>query len=144
MSFTSWATSPQPLHCAERNADAGGNGVHIFYTGPHHSAEIRTNFHAAWDSEIILDAHYDWGDYVAHLEHEWLPGKDETAIAQGDLVSWANECHAQAIKAYALLPADFTLTNFQFKSEVPIVDEQLAKAGVRLAAVLNAALAAGN
>ncbi|UVK35807.1 S1/P1 nuclease (plasmid) [Mesorhizobium sp. AR10] len=132
----------QPLHCAHRDGDAGGNGWHVFYSGPHQPpGEIRTNFHKVWDSLILTDGHWNWGEYTNYLEEEWLKGKDETAIAAGDVEGWANECHAAAVKAYRLIPGDLTLSKSQLKEELIIADEQLARGGVRLASILNKALA---
>jgi hypothetical protein len=128
----------QPLHCAERDGDSGGNGLHVFYTGPlQQTVEIHTDFHKVWDTYILTDGHWNWGEYSQSLEQGWLKGKDEAAIASGDYVSWANECHQQAVKAYKLVPFDLTLSKFQHGKELAIADEQLAKSGVRLAALLN-------
>jgi hypothetical protein len=135
----------QPLHCADRDHDAGGNELHVFYSGPHHPpGEVHTNFHRVWDIDILTDGHYDWGDYNSHLERDWLDGKDEASIATGDFEAWANECHQKALVAYTLVPFDLTLSKTQLTAELTVADEQLAKAGVRLAAILNKALGGGN
>lgn len=132
----------QPLHCAHRDHDAGGNGLHVFYSGPNQPVgEVRTNLHAAWDDLIPRDRNYAWGKTVEELETKWLEGKDETALAAGDFESWANECHARAIEVYRLVPADLTLTKFQLKPALAILDAQMARAGLRLARILNETLA---
>lgn len=75
----------QPLHCADRDGDGGGNGLHGFYSGPQlPPGEARTNFHHVWDSDMLTDSHWDRDDNVVHLEEDWLPGKDETILASGD------------------------------------------------------------
>lgn len=130
----------QPLHCAERDDDGGGNGFHVFYSGPkQNSLEVRTNLHKVWDSLILGDVQWNWNAYVQDLEQTWLKGKDEGALVAGSVVDWVNACHQQAVRAYALVPADLTLTQNQLKDENAIADEQLAKAGVRLADALNKA-----
>ncbi len=132
----------QPLHCAHRDYDGGGNGFHVFYSGPkQNELEVRTNLHKAWDSLILADIQWNWNAYVLDLENVWLNGKDEKALVTGTIVDWVNECHQQAVRAYNLVPDDLTLSKKQIRDEKEIADEQLAKAGVRLAYAINKALA---
>ncbi|MBY3233391.1 S1/P1 nuclease [Rhizobium laguerreae] len=132
----------QPLHCAERDDDGGGNGFHVFYSGPkQNSLEVRTNFHKVWDSLILGDVQWNWNAYVRDLEQSWFKDKDESTFLSGSVVDWVNECHQQAVRAYGLVPMDLTLGQKQLKVEKMIADEQLAKAGVRLADALNKAFA---
>jgi hypothetical protein len=150
----------QPLHCetnfASRpppNGDRGGNDVHLTYFGS------STNLHAVWDVGIIEQAlHIQLGpNYApnlaatraeaAGLVHS-ITAADATAWAQAGLaahlaaaaVQWANESHALARPAYLLLPADPMPDRWEetYQSkEWPIVQEQLSRAGVRLAELLN-------
>lgn len=133
----------QPLHCADRDGDGGGNGLHVFYSGPkQNSVENRTTFHKVWDSLLISDVQWNWNAYVADLEQSWLHGRNEAEFLTGTTVDWVNECHQKAVRAYDLVPTDLTLTLKQLSQEKVISDEQLAKAGVRLADALNKAFAA--
>lgn len=68
-----------------------------------------------------------------------------TAIESGTFIDWANETHGQAV-AHAYKTAnggqDFPATGGKvgkpyYDANITVVDEQLAKAGVRLAKVLN-------
>jgi hypothetical protein len=81
------------------------------------------------------------------LEHS-ITAADATAWAQAGLaahldaavVQWANESHALARPAYLLLPADPMPDRWEetYQSkEWPIVQDQLSRAGVRLAELLN-------
>ncbi len=130
----------QPLHCAEREGDGGGNGLHVFYSGPkQNSVETRTNFHKVWDSLIIGDVQWNWNAYVFDLEQKWLKGKDESKLTSGSVIDWVNQCHLKAVEAYGLVPRDLTLGQQQLSQEKAIADEQLATAGVRLSKALNEA-----
>ena len=87
-------------------------------------------------------------EFAAELRDRTLPPIREiipseiAAWSKGAPVDWANESHAIAVKeiygalphASGLLPASYEDVAF------PIVDSQLERAGVRLAAVLDASL----
>jgi hypothetical protein len=130
----------QPLHATTRTnpdtdqGDHGGNGVEVIAFG-HPS-----NLHKVWDSELIMHKVYDWGEYVRLLETRWLPGKDIAALQAGEPVGWAEEAHRAAqLVAYNLRP-DHVIDEEYYRDAIPVVDRQLALAGVRLARVLNEAL----
>ncbi|HSP97609.1 MAG TPA: S1/P1 nuclease [Candidatus Dormibacteraeota bacterium] len=138
----------QPLHCAERNGDAGGNGVQVTFFGATHEAPpFQTslwNLHAVWDGGMIDHTQCTRTAYVHRLE-EWIATQDVTAIENGTFVDWANETHGQAVHhAYKTANGsqDFPATKGKIgkryqDANIGVVDQQLAKAGVRLAKVLN-------
>jgi hypothetical protein len=127
----------QPLHCADNN-DKGGNGVTVYV------AKKRTNLHSLWDTAIV-NAISTSPDKVAAqiaaritpaLARQWQGGTPE---------QWANEGFAVAKRQiYAQFPgngatqASIVLNPDYTAHEGPIAAAQLAKAGVRLAEVLNA------
>jgi S1/P1 Nuclease len=124
----------QPLH-ASNNNDRGGNDVAVTFMGH------QTNLHAVWDSGIIAPAvKGDERSYVMQLTRE-ITRTERRRWSQGSAISWANESHRIAARiVYAKLPHSGTLPD-GFEGEVlPIVNKQLERAGVRLAAVLNASL----
>jgi len=94
----------QPLHCAERDGDKGGNTRLVFYPG----ARRAVNLHSVWDNSLLKDDMH--GRRV--LEHaeaidKRVSDKDRAAWAQGTPEDWANESHRAAIEnAYADVPAD--------------------------------------
>jgi hypothetical protein len=124
----------QPLHCAERSHDRGGNDVMVFFFGN------RVALHAVWDTSIIDKRVFNWGEYVRYLEEEWFPKEDAAKLAKGGPVDWALESHAIAVKVVYAIPGDFNLGEDYYKKALPVVDRQLAAAGVRLAKLLNEAL----
>jgi hypothetical protein len=132
----------QPLHCADRNGDKGGNGRLVFFPGRGRAV----NLHQTWDSLVLL-RHRGTArvlDYAVKLNaavstaqaEQWQAGAPE---------AWANEAHEVAAKVvYAGVPADGPpprLDAVYLAKAAQVTDEQLQKAGVRLAAVLNRAAA---
>ncbi len=129
----------QPLHSAD-NHDAGGNAERV------HFDHQTTRLHAVWDSGIIERTGLTESAYVKRL-NSMLSTSDETKLAQGTVVEWALEAHAQAaLRAYRdtkghLITDDEWLGQAYYAASRPVVDRQLARAGVRLARVLNEAFA---
>jgi hypothetical protein len=124
----------QPLH-ASNNSDRGGNEIRV--TFEHH----RTNLHAVWDSGILAPAvQGDERAYALDLVRDITPEKI-TSWQAGSTVDWANQSHAVAATAiYGRLPHGAgTLPGSYEDAALPIVNEQLERAGVRLAFVLNRA-----
>lgn len=136
----------QPLHATERTdpetgkGDRGGNTIHLTFFDKKTKQNKTTDLHKLWDSEIILQKVYDWGEYVRLLETQWLPGKDIATLQAGNPIDWAQDAHKAArLVAYNFRP-DHVIDEEYFRDSTPIVDRQLALAGVRLARVLNDAL----
>jgi hypothetical protein len=124
----------QPLHCAD-NHDAGGH-IYVKFFGQ------GSNLHSVWDSGILWKGGLTEGTYTKHA-NDWLAAHDAKALAGGTTVDWVNECHKVAQDhAYGDLPHDKKLDQDYVDRELPIVEQQIATAGVRLARVLNEALKA--
>jgi len=125
----------QPLHCAD-NDDQGGNAVHVTFLG------TPTNLHAVWDSSLITYRetanHLNEEGYVAYLLNA-LANRDPASLESGTIVEWANASHLLARQAYRI-PADHALGQEYSHAMLSIVDEQLLRAGLRLAHILTVAL----
>jgi predicted Rossmann-fold nucleotide-binding protein len=145
----------QPLHAVD-NSDKGGHQVQLAYLGK------ADNLHAVWDGGII-ERHYGWTlgpnysfDHVAVLQAAqqldaevipeqrtaWMP---QFSSLEKNIVQWTNESHLLAASAYVNVPASKGDT-WQEKYQAifwPTTSEQLKKASVRLAAILNLMLASG-
>ena len=67
---------------------------------------------------------------------------DVSAWSAGSTVDWANDTHAVAVRTvYGSLPHEAGMLPASYGLEaLPLANEQLEKAGVRLAGVLNGAL----
>ena len=124
----------QPLHASDNN-DRGGNGVRVEFMGR------RTNLHAVWDTGILAPAvNGDERAYALDLAKQITPA-DVSAWQTGTPEQWANESHAIAVKViYGELWHRGTLPASYEGAALPIVNVQLEKAGLRLAAVLIRAL----
>lgn len=132
----------QPLHCAERNGDKGGNTRLVFFL----ERKKAVSLHRCWDSLILLQRKQRTrvADYADALNAKI--GDDQAkAWARGTAVDWANESQRVAVeRVYADVPADGPppkLTREYIDKSCLVLDEQLQKAGVRLAMVLNRCLA---
>jgi hypothetical protein len=128
----------QPLHCSDHH-DAGGNDVEVTFFGqqmnPH--TQKHWNLHAVWDSGIIDRTGLSTESYARQLQGT-LGEVDLAALESGSVVDWALEAHrAAADHAYKTLPPNKRLGMAYFRENRPVVDDLLAKAGVRLARTLN-------
>jgi hypothetical protein len=126
----------QPLHCADRNRDNGGNLLVVTFFG------APSTLHQVWDFGILDKASYDWGEHV-RAASEWLAGQDTAVLSRGRPLDWVWESHVVAVEsAYGPVSgvSDAALGDDYQRRSLPIVRRQLALAGVRLARLLNEAL----
>ena len=140
----------QPLHAAD-NDDRGGNEIKVQLPDGR-----KMNLHEAWDTSLVEGRFGGQNEvtvaqglrqkYAAHAA-EWQTGPVNLVTIQ----TWVGESDQRAKEvAYGQLPgfacgADMTQTRLALSDAyvqhaVPVVEEQLAKAGYRLAAILNRAL----
>lgn len=119
----------QPLHDTDRN-DHGGNDVIVTFFGK------SVKLHAVWDTEIIMHTVFAWGAYVTRLETTWFPGRDVTSFDGGTPTDWALEAHQLARETAYGIPDGGALEMNYYTTALPVVDRQLAVAGMRLAKFL--------
>lgn len=128
----------QPLHCA-RAKDLGGNLIEVKF------GEVVTNLHAFWDTEIVEAQGLAQRDYARQLLADVRP-EDLEAWRRGSLADWASESFQLALR-YAYqdergepVASGQRLGRAYLTTRTVIVDEQLKKAAVRLAWLLNEVL----
>ena len=127
----------QPLHAADRH-DRGGNDLRVLMDGR------ERRLHEIWDVDLVKLARGPRSDaaYAAALAAS-TTGAERREWSRGTPEDWANEAHGLAESvAYGMLPAGDMPTiepGYQRAAEAA-VELQLQRAGVRLAAVLNAEL----
>jgi nuclease S1 len=125
----------QPLHVGDTDS-GGGNAIQVRFYG------VGSNLHAVWDSQII----------ERHTENRqvWLWELDGLAKpkmvaewSRGTIEDWATESLQIAKEAYCL-PGTKTVMKSGTKLgdaycwfALPIIQKQLAKAGIRVAWTLN-------
>ena len=120
----------QPLHVG-RDEDAGGNKIVVYWF------DKKTNLHSLWDSMLIEFQQYSYTEYAKVLDI--ADPEKVKAWQSGSLEDWFYDSHVLSDVIYDASPAESKLGykyNFQFQK---MLDEQLLKGGVRLAALLNQA-----
>ena len=135
----------QPFHTVQD--DRGGNEVRVEVML--HPARCprcgarrgRDNLHALWDSTLIAATARSWGAYVARLEEGFLVSDEAREVRAGDPTRWAEEAHAAARDMRAALPPGGVVGDAYYAKALPVLDRQLARAGLRLAGWLNEAFA---
>ena len=123
----------QPLHVAD-DGDRGGNQRMVYLDGD------STNLHKVWDGELVERYGLTQAAYLGELRRE-MDTLDLAALERGTVVAWAMEGHRLAVEHAYRLPRDGRLGQAYIAANRPIVDHALIAAGVRLAKVLNHALA---
>jgi len=131
----------QPLHCADRNGDKGGNGRLVFYPGRKKAVSL----HTVWDTLILprskgKQSVAEYGDAL----NDKITAKQAKTWAKGTPADWATESWRIAWEHVytADVAADGDppkLGEAYIAKGQPVVDEQIQKAGVRLATALNLA-----
>lgn len=145
----------QPLHTED--LDRGGNGIPVSFDG-HHAKNI--NLHEVWDTAILRKlndlsqsatgkdekaAAATWADKLADALESPPDLSDEcTELADPDKcgILWATETN-KLVCSYVLAPGvdwieQNDLGGDYYTGAVPIVEQQVTKAGLRVAAWVNA------
>ena len=136
----------QPLHCAERKGpdgkpDRGGNDYEVVYPG----ANPNPSLHGVWDHHLVKRS--IGGKELASYAHALMAKvtlEMKSRWEAGSVQDWAQDSHLAARNvAYQGLPPTpgaHPLGEEYLNRAQKTVEEQLQKAGVRLAKVLNEAL----
>lgn len=118
----------QPLHVG-RDEDEGGNKIVVYWFGD------KTNLHSVWDTKFIESQGYSYTEY-ARLLNIATP-EQVKAWQSSSLEEWFYESHVMSDSIYDGTPKESKLSynyNYKFQS---LLNQQLVKGGVRLAALLN-------
>ncbi|HYL94003.1 MAG TPA: S1/P1 nuclease, partial [Alphaproteobacteria bacterium] len=125
----------QPMHAV--GEARGGNDVKLPIFGSPQCGNYVCNLHWAWDGALIDHSGYSEEQYVQHVE-ELIRAKNLASRAGGTPAEWADESFRAAWKAWP--PAGGSIDEAYYRANIGVVDERLALAGIRLAAMLNEAL----
>jgi hypothetical protein len=127
----------QPFHSL--GVGRGGNDVRVKVFGSSNcsnNADVPRpcNLHGVWDSMLIN--HRGWNDQqsLAALE-DLIKRRGWQNADSGTPAEWAVQSFHLA-KA-ALVPMEGTIDEAYYRAQIPVIDEQIALGGIRLAAVLN-------
>ncbi len=130
----------QPLHASD-DEDRGGNEKRVSAQGYR-----ANNLHHYWDTEFVRALGVDPGEVAANLLTH-MSQADVNRWAAGTPADWARETFQVGRRdAYGLLPPPnrrgvYRLDERYVATAIADTRQQLAKAGVRLAALLNRTLA---
>jgi hypothetical protein len=118
----------QPMHAAHAD-DKGGNDFKVnWFNNP-------TNLHSVWDSQLIEFQQLSYTEYAAAINHTTAEQRAEWQKAP--ISQWLFESNQIAEKLYSEIKPGDTL-NYKYNfTHIDIVNQQLLKAGVRLAGLLN-------
>jgi S1/P1 Nuclease len=123
----------QPLDCAD-DGDDRGNGTHVIFLGQ------PTSLYALWETRLLAAAQIgDARAYARGLVASIVP-ENLARWRGGAPIDWANESHGLARLIYGGSHEARALQLFYETDFLPVVNVQLEKAGIRLAALLNDAL----
>ncbi len=125
----------QPLHAGDRS-DRGGNDTRVTLNGR------ETSLHAIWDGAVVERLAPTEPGLIARLQARLDALPEEMARDWGDdpVLQWALEGQAIAKDHAYRLPADGAIDSRYLDDQREVVETALLKAGVRLAALLEAAL----
>jgi hypothetical protein len=127
----------QPFHAL--GVERGGNGIVVRVFGAANCGNdvakpVPCNLHSVWDSRLIAHRGLSDGQYLAILSKN-ISDRQLPARRTGTPADWANESFKLARPA--LLPQQGNVDDAYYQTHIPVIDERLALAGLRLAAVLN-------
>ena len=118
-----------PMHMGHRD-DKGGNRWQLQYFGS------GRNLHSVWDSGVIESAHKwtysEWADQIDRLSK-----KEQWQVVQGSPTTWGKETYEICKKIYDATPVGSKLSYDYVSDWSETVEQQLLRAGLRLAEVLN-------
>ena len=119
----------QPMHTAH-TTDKGGNDFKVnWFSTP-------TNLHSVWDSQLIDFQQLSYTEYTAAINHCTKAQRDEWQKAP--ISQWLFESNQIAEKLYTEIKPGDTL-NYKYNfTHIETLNQQMLKAGVRLAGILNA------
>ncbi len=117
----------QPLHVGRRD-DRGGNEITVKWFGK------PTKLHAVWDSSIIENQQLSYTEYADFLNNQTVATIN--LWQNSDYLDWAQDSKSKRQCVYGF--AKDKELGYQYAYEnTPILNEQMSKAGIRLAGKLN-------
>jgi hypothetical protein len=118
----------QPMH-AGRAGDRGGNGIRVYWFNN------STNLHRLWDEQLIEYQQLSYTEHVAAINFA-TPGQVKK-WQQQPIQRWIFESYQLAEKLYDEAAANNRLGYAYDYRHITKLNEQLLRAGIRLAGVLN-------
>ncbi|HZE86420.1 MAG TPA: S1/P1 nuclease [Puia sp.] len=120
----------QPMHVS-RAEDQGGNKIQVNYDGK------GTNLHSLWDSRLI--EHQGLNEEQLAQKYDHISPEQVKEWQSDPLIKWIWESYQASSKLYAEIDQlnNRTLDDAYYQAHMPIIEDRIKKAGIRLAGVLN-------
>lgn len=118
----------QPMHVS-RAEDKGGNVIQLAFDGK------STNLHSLWDSGLINKQGETFEQMAVAYDQATL--EEIQQWQSTDPMQWAYESYEIAAKLYAEADKDKQPGDAYYQTYIPIVQQRIEKAGIRLAGILN-------
>lgn len=127
----------QPFHAL--GVERGGNGIPVSVFGSENcgvdpARAFPCNLHTVWDGALMAHRHLDDREYLAVLNDEIRRLRLDRR-PNGTPADWAME--SQRLANAALVAPHAAIDENYYRRQLPVVDERLALAGLRLAAIVN-------
>ena len=119
----------QPMHVS-RAEDKGGYTIQLQYDNQ------GTNLHALWDTKLLEHSGLNYQQLTAQYDHAT---EQQIRKWQGDPpILWAWESYQISTQIYADVAANGrNIGSAYYDANFPVIENQIEKAGIRLAGVLN-------
>lgn len=119
----------QPFHVA-RNGDTGGNDIKVSWFGQ------SSNIHRVWDEQMIEGQKLSYTEYTAAINH--IDVKEKLSLQKQPLSKWFFDSYQISEQLHKELQQDDKKLGYEYNfKHLKTLNEQLLKAGVHLAALLN-------
>jgi hypothetical protein len=135
----------QPMHVTD-HGDRGGNDFKVTYNGRTRcresnssGTEAKVELHSAWDSCLVftLESGRTFDKLADDLRGNLTTYKGHPA-ASGTMMDWMKETHQKGIDtAYDGLSNGDDIAGVYIGHALPVVQQQLLKAGIRLAKIID-------
>ena len=117
-----------PMHAGHK-CDRGGNNIQVKYF---HS---NTKLHSVWDSKLVESAH-NWSYSEWQYQIDRATAEEAASIAAGCPNDWIEETVVLSRRIYEDTPAGASISYDYINKYTPVLEQQLLKGGIRLAALL--------
>jgi hypothetical protein len=119
----------QPFHVGRKD-DQGGNRIKVLWFN------TPTNLHATWDEQLINFQQLSFTEYTNAINH--TNPRQRLAWQKQPIAEWIDESYQLAQQLYSEIRQPDQKLSYRYNYEhIQMLNEQLVKAGVRLAGLLN-------
>lgn len=120
----------QPMHVSHAE-DKGGNTIQVRYNGK------GSNLHAVWDSKILETEGVGMRELAAQNDHANVATVRQWQASTPEEWAWESYQISSRLYQEADLSDGRKLTDAYYRKYMPVVNERIEQAGIRLAGILN-------